>query len=300
MPGSAQNIHIDMQPLGNWVSQGICPVDIMRLDRIHSVISGNKWFKLQYYLAEAKASSTNTLASFGGPYSNHIIALACAGRDNGLHTVGFIRGEMPARLSHTLLQARTLGMELVFTDRKAYLEPEKIIRAYDQPGWQWVPEGGYGTTGARGAAEILSVVPTGNYTHIICAVGTGTMLAGLINRAQEHQHLTGISVMKGNRSLEQSVAALLDPLPARRKNYTLLHDYHFGGYGRHPEPLLQFMRDCWQQEQLPTDIVYTSKMLFAVKDLLSMGYFPAGSRLLLIHSGGLQGNGSLPPHTLPF
>lgn len=299
MFNNTQNININIQALGPWIAGLHCPADILRLDRVHPVVSGNKWFKLRYYLETAAAQSKSTLASFGGAYSNHLVALAFAGQASGFKTIGLIRGDADVPLSHTLVQARSYGMEFIFTDRAAYRNKEQLMQIHDRPGLLWIPEGGYGPEGARGASEILKLADTSGYTHILCAVGTGTMMAGLVKAAAPDQEVIGISVLKGNLSLHSELDVLLDHHD-RQKKYTILHDYHFGGYGKHPEVLLQFMRYTWQKEQLPTDIVYTSKLLYAAKELVAAGYFPAGSRLLLIHSGGLQGNGSLPPNTLPF
>jgi len=274
-------------------------VAILRLDLLHPVVSGNKWFKLQYYLQDALATQKNTIATFGGAWSNHIVATAYAAREAGLKSIGFIRGEVVTAPSPTLLQAMSYGMELVFINRERYRNKESIIREQDRTGFYWIMEGGYGELGARGAAEIARVADTTSYTHIFCAAGTGTMLAGLIKSAAPHQQLTGISVLKNHLGLEKEVRCLL-PHTEKQSPFSIIHDYHFGGYARHPEELILFMKKTWLTEGVPTDIVYTSKLLFAAKDLVEKKHFPPGSRLLLIHSGGLQGNGSLLPSTLPF
>lgn len=293
-----RNIHIQhIQSLSN--NAGI-HTDILRLDLIHPVISGNKWFKLKYYLSEAVDQRATTIASFGGAYSNHIVALAYAGKEAGIPTVGFIRGDASTERSPTLQEAAEYGMELIFIDRESYRNKSIIQQKYDRSGWYWIPEGGYGVTGAKGAADILKIVDTSTYTHIICATGTGTMMAGLILAAATQQAIIGISVLKNHRSLADEVAALLGDDHVAKANYQCMHGYDLGGYAKHSEILLEHMRSLWATEQLPTDIVYTSKLLYAVKDLLSKNFFPSGSRLLLIHSGGLQGNRSLPPNTLPF
>lgn len=294
---NSQNINI--QSLSSWFNGDYTTVDVLRLDRIHPVISGNKWFKLKYYLEAAERTGKNTIASFGGAYSNHIAALAYAGREHGLKTIGFIRGEAHSPLSHTLTAAQACGMELVFINRSDYRFKDAIIQTHADPGWYWIPEGGYGPEGARGASEILKLVDVSGYSHILCAVGTGTMMAGLVRTASANQEVIGISVMKGNEALQKAVDDLLDA-GDQQKQHRILHDYHFGGYGKHPSNLVRFMQGLWENEQLPTDIVYTSKLLFAVKDCIEKKYFHKNSRLLVIHSGGLQGNNSLPPHTLPF
>jgi 1-aminocyclopropane-1-carboxylate deaminase len=296
MKESLENIII--QPLPSFSNENV-RTDILRLDGVHPVISGNKWFKLKYYLQEAITSGKSHIASFGGAYSNHIVAAAFAAKAAGMGSTGFIRGERPAQLSNTLQDAIKYGMDLVFVDRGLYQKKEMIIQAEAKHHFYWIMEGGFGIPGAIGAAEILATADTTKYSHILCAAATGTMMAGLIKASQPQQEVTGISVLKNNMSLAGDVNSLLSN-EEKKKKYSLLHQYHFGGYAKHPEELISFMKQLWFTEKLPTDIVYTSKLLFAAKDLISKGYFPAGGRVLLIHSGGLQGNRSLPYNRLPF
>ena len=291
-----QNIKI--QKLGHF-SNELISTDILRLDLLHPVVSGNKWFKLQYYLQEALDTNKNRVASFGGAYSNHIVAMAFAAKEMGLQSIGVIRGEAASTLSPTLLQAKEYGMELRFVDRERYRNKEKMIQEWNDSGLYWINEGGYGPIGAKGAADILTILDTSTYTHILCAVGTGTMMAGLIKTARPRQEVVGISVLKNHITLEDEIRCLLGPAE-KQLSFSLLHDYHFGGYAKHPPGLIAFMRDTWLTEKVPTDIVYTSKLFFAVKDLTEKNYFPPGSKLLLVHSGGLQGNKSLEPDRLPF
>ncbi len=274
-------------------------VSILRLDLIHPVVSGNKWFKLQFYLQEAIVQHKKKIATFGGMYSNHIVATAFATKELGMGSIGFIRGNQLPQLSSTLQQAQEYGMDIHYIERNAYNYKEKIILDNHHPDNYWIMEGGYGILGAKGAAEILSGLNTSHYTHILCATGTGTMMAGLILNAEAHQQIIGISALKNNLSLETEIIQLLNEM-GNKKDFTLLHDYHFGGYAKHPQKLIDFMRDIWETEKVPTDIVYTSKLLYATKDLIENNYFPKKSNLLLIHSGGLQGNLSLQPGRLPF
>ena len=293
------NLHnIKVQQLTHFSTNQV-QVAILRLDLLHPIVSGNKWFKLKYYLQDAIAAHKTTIASFGGAYSNHIVATAYAAREAGLNSIGFIRGEKPALLSTTLENAMDYGMQLVFIERNRYRNKELIMKENDDPGYYWIREGGYGNKGATGAADILQSAETSSYSHILCATGTGTMMAGLIKAAKPDQEIMGISVLKNNVSIRDEVLALL-AAAEKEKTYSFSHDYSFGGYAKHPEALIRFMLETWQLEQLPTDIVYTAKLLYAVKDLIFHHHFPAGSRLLLIHSGGLQGNESLPLNTLPF
>lgn len=270
---------------------------VLRLDQLHPVISGNKWFKLRYYLEEAKTLDKKNIVTFGGAWSNHIVATAAACHFNGLNSTGIIRGEEPAGLSATLRQAREFGMQLIFTPRTEY-SARQLPAALNSANNFIIPEGGYGAAGARGAATILQYVHS-TYTHYCCAAGTGTMTAGLVNAVNDEQQVIAISVLKNNRSLEEQIKSLVIP-SEKQVNWQLLHDYHFGGYAKYELRLLEFMNDFYSKSGIPSDFVYTGKLFYAVNDLIEKKFFPPGSRLLIIHSGGLQGNASLGKGTLMF
>ena len=271
-------------------------VSVLRADKIHPVISGNKWFKLKFYLQEAIALNKKTIITFGGAWSNHIIATAAACKLNKLGAIGIIRGEEAANLSPTLVQAKDLGMQLFFICRDDYRQ-KKIPPTLQNPGYYFINEGGYGIKGAEGAAILLDHCDKKNYTHICCAAGSGTMMAGLIKGTLPIQQVIGISVLKNNMSLEKEVGSLLDD---DQKSFHIVHNYHFGGYAKHTKELIDFMNDWYRQTNIPSDFVYTGKLFYAVADLVKNNFFPAGSKLLLIHSGGLQGNASLIKGTLIF
>ena len=272
-------------------------VDVLRLDRIHPVVSGNKWFKLKYHLQHANKQGYRSLATFGGAFSNHIVAAAYACHKQHLECTGYIRGERPKHFSQTLLDAQGLHMHLEFLSRQDFTNKHVLIDA--NPAVYFIPEGGYGDPGVRGAAEILQLVPNiAAYKYIACAVGTGTMLAGIGNASLEHQQCIGVSVMKNNFSLEEETRLLLKTEVEGRVN--ILHDYHFGGYAKYTRQLIDFMNKTWLAHQLPLDFVYTAKALFAIYDLINKNFFEPGRRILFIHSGGLQGNRSLPAATLCY
>jgi 1-aminocyclopropane-1-carboxylate deaminase len=293
-----QEFKIRIQQVNSLSAMGI-HTDILRLDELHPVVSGNKWFKLNYYIKDALAKGKDTIATFGGAYSNHIVAAAYAAREAGLKSIGYIRGEASA-FQPTLEEAAGYGMELRFVDRDSFKQKRRLIQEQHQPGWYWIMEGGYGPIGAKGAADILRMADCSLYSHILCAVGTGTMMAGLIKAAGSGpgQQIIGIPVLR-HPAIEKEVTDLLTK-SEKTKPFLFLHDYHFGGYAKHPQELIRFMNLTWETDQIPTDIVYTAKLLFAAQDLVSTSYFRPGSRLLLVHSGGLQGNRSLPPGTLTF
>lgn len=288
--------HIELDRLGKKNGSKI-PLSVLRTDLIHPVISGNKWFKLRFYLDEAVKKGYKTIGSFGGAYSNHIVALAAAAKMSGLASIGIIRGE--ADDSPTLQEARELGMKIKAVSRESFKDREEIIQSFPKQNEIYcVEEGGYGMQGARGAATILSAMDCSGFTHILCACGTGTMAAGLIMGAADHQKIIGISVLKNNTALEKSIAGLL-PDALHRKIHCI-HDYHFGGYAKHPVQLIDYMNDFYQRTHIPSDIVYTSKLFYAAEDLIQKGYFEETANILLIHSGGLQGNRSLSKNTLCF
>ncbi|MBO9151099.1 1-aminocyclopropane-1-carboxylate deaminase/D-cysteine desulfhydrase [Chitinophaga sp. GCM10012297] len=287
-----------LQPFHTTWLPGNIQAAMLRLDTIHPLVQGNKWFKLKYNL---EAAGNTRIVTFGGAYSNHIVATAAACRLYGLTSVGIIRGEKPASPGHTLQKAAELGMELHYVSRELYSQLKSggemmqlMQHLLDQA--YVIPEGGHNAEGARGCEDILKLADTSAFTHILCAVGTGTTLAGLVN-AGTGQHITGISALKGAFSLEQEVENLLK---APSSQWRLLHDFHEGGYAKHSPELISFMNDFYRETGIPTDKVYTGKMALAFRRLAEQSYFPAGSRVLLIHSGGLQGNESLAPGVLCF
>jgi 1-aminocyclopropane-1-carboxylate deaminase len=298
-PLNFNNITIDAIHLSGWMEQDI-DVSVLRLDKIHPIISGNKWFKLRYYIEEALQTKKQTIATFGGAWSNHIVATAAACQQNNIASVGIIRGEKPTVFSPTLLAAASSGMKLYFLSRQDY--KEKRIPAAIEPikdSVYFINEGGYGEKGAAGAETIAGLYDPKSYTHICCATGTGTMMAGLVKSAVPNQHVIGISVLKNYLSLENEIKALLTSVESK-KPFNILHDYHFGGYAKTDSRLLAFINDFYQETGIPSDFVYTGKLFFAINELMLKNYFPAGSRVLVIHSGGLQGNSSLERGMLIF
>jgi 1-aminocyclopropane-1-carboxylate deaminase len=291
--------NIIIQPAVKWLSaEKNISVSVLRLDLLHPVISGNKWFKLRFYIDDAKRLDKKRIITYGGAWSNHIIATACACSQNKLNAVGIIRGEEPSEYSDTLKAAKSFGMEFIFLNRKDY--HDKILpMIHDKKNDYIIPEGGYGIKGAEGFSTALGYCSKNEFTHFVCAVGTGTMMAGLIKAATNEQQVTGISVLKNNYDLLPAVNSLLTE-DERLKNFDLLEDYHFGGYAKYNSELTEFMNSFYSVSHIPTDFVYTGKLFFAAKDLAGENYFPPGSKILVIHSGGLQGNSSLKKGTLIF
>ena len=274
-------------------------VDLLRLDLLHPIVSGNKFYKLRHYIEFALAKGVSTVASFGGPYSNHIVALAYTAKEAGLKSIGYIRTNADEPMTPSLKEAKAYGMELVYSGRTDFQSKKEAILQSSEANTDcyFIDEGGYGIVGAKGAATILTENNTTQYDYIICAVGTGTMLAGIINAADPRQKIIGIPVLKNEGSIESEINALLED---KNRRYTLLHQFHQGGYAKTNPMMLDFMNRLWDAEKIPTDIVYTSKLLFGVGQLIKENYFEKNATILVIHSGGLQGNRSLPEGSLKF
>jgi 1-aminocyclopropane-1-carboxylate deaminase len=290
-----------VQPLAANV--GNIGVDVLRLDLLHPIISGNKWFKLKGHLQAARTFPHRPILTFGGAWSNHLVATAFAAKQLGLRAIGIIRGERPAKLSASLEDAASYGMSLIFISREEYARKEQpeflqeLAKSY--PGVYIIPEGGGGEAGILGCEDILKKINTQKYTHILCAIGTGTTFLGLVRASTPEQQVIGVPVLKGFDTL---AAIDRDKIlsPELRDRCHLLPDFHFGGYARHPQQLLDFMNRFYRETSIPSDIVYTGKLFYALEQGLSQSLFPTHSRLLVIHSGGLQGNQSLPPGKLDF
>ncbi|NNF18942.1 MAG: 1-aminocyclopropane-1-carboxylate deaminase/D-cysteine desulfhydrase [Flavobacteriaceae bacterium] len=264
-------------------------LDIRREDLIHPLISGNKYRKLKYNLIEAKNRGLNTLLTFGGAYSNHIAATAFVGREYDFRTIGVIRGEeLSAKTDQnpTLTLAAENGMTLEFVSREMYRQkynPEFLQTMLQRYGdFYLLPEGGTNSLAVKGCEEILSRDDQ-QYGYICSSVGTGGTLAGLINASFKHQKVIGFPALKGS-FLNKDICNF-----ARNPNWCLEENYHFGGYAKVNKELIHFINDFREKTGIPLDPVYTGKMMYGILDKVSKGDFPKGSKILAIHTGGLQG-----------
>ncbi|MEO8109785.1 MAG: pyridoxal-phosphate dependent enzyme [Ginsengibacter sp.] len=295
------NIQPEISLLTNYLrTEKEVGLSMLRLDKIHPIVSGNKLFKLQYFLQEAKSSKHKTIITFGGAYSNHLAATAFACKEAGLKCIGFVRGENPVSLSSTLLFCRQNGMQLEFISRADYknISDEFLIMLLHKYGdHTLIPEGGFSITGAHGAEDIMKLFDGENYSHICCPIGTATTFAGLIKGNKSNAQIIGFSALKNLGDIEFRLKKLnVD----KSKSYKSISDYHFGGYAKKTTALIAFMNNFYRDYKIPLDFVYTAKMMFGVYNLLEESYFAPGSNILCIHTGGLQGNNSLPPGTLNF
>jgi 1-aminocyclopropane-1-carboxylate deaminase len=269
-------------------------LSVLRLDLIHPSVSGNKWFKLKYNILEAKAQKLSTLLTFGGAFSNHIYATAAAGNLFGFRTIGMIRGEETLPLNPTLQFAQEQGMQLVYLDRQTYGQrhTQKLQEDLKQRFGDVyiIPEGGCNLPGVRGCLEIIP--KTANFDTVCLACGTGTTVAGITLSLHPYQKAIAFPVLKGGEFLNAEIDRLLNHyLPSGSfAPWQLVCDYHFGGYAKVNQDLLRFCQDFALEHHIPLDYVYTGKMFYGVMDLIQRGFFPPGEKLLLIHTGGLQGN----------
>lgn len=282
-----------------WMQKNIT-LSLLRLDMIDPVISGNKMFKLFYFLQKAIELKLKII-TFGGTHSNHLAATAAACKLCGLACVGIVRGEKPPMLPATLLYCSQQGMQLEFISRDAYRRKQE--NAFQQNlklkfgSHILIPEGGFSEEGVRGAAEIHEYIANKDYTHICCSVGTATTIAALIQAAHPLEEVIGFSALKELDFEERINYLLKDPLS---KRYRLVKEYHFGGYAKKSDCLIGFMNTFYKNHGIPLDFVYTGKMMFGVIDMIRQNYFAEKSRIICIHTGGLQGNSSLMPGELKY
>ncbi|MFT5847456.1 1-aminocyclopropane-1-carboxylate deaminase/D-cysteine desulfhydrase [Psychroserpens sp.] len=255
----------------------------------HPYISGNKYRKLKYNLIEAKKTGKDTLLTFGGAYSNHIAAVAAVGREFEFKTIGIIRGEelaLKIGSNPTLKFAQSCGMTLKFISREKYAHKTGdtyISELKNEFGdFYLIPEGGTNTLAIKGCEEILTDIDK-EYDYICCSVGTGGTISGLINSTCQHQKILGFPALKGDFLSEEITKFVTN------ENWELIADYHFGGYGKVSDSLIEFINNFKKVHNIPLDPIYTGKMMYGIYDLIDKGYFPKNSKILAIHTGGLQG-----------
>lgn len=265
---------------------------LKREDQLHPIISGNKWRKLKYNLAEAKRLGYHTLLTFGGAYSNHIHATAGAAQEFGFKSIGVIRGEEHLPLNPTLKDAQDMGMRFHYMDRETYRRKHSsqvIEMLHDEMGeFYLVPEGGTNELALLGAEEIIDGQEN-QYDYFCAACGTAGTVTGIIMRLTGKSSVLGFSVLNGDFHKRDIKTWLKKTGKPNLKNWKINLDYHFGGYAKYNWDLIQFINDFKKEYNIPLDPVYTGKMMYGVIDLIKKGYFPEHSKILAIHTGGLQG-----------
>jgi 1-aminocyclopropane-1-carboxylate deaminase len=268
---------------------------LLRDDLAHPELPGNKWRKLKYNLAEARRLGHDTLLTFGGAFSNHIAAVAAAGRLQGLRTIGLIRGEETQPLNPTLARATADGMQLHYLDRTTYRrkqDPEFLAELLHETGPAYlIPEGGSNPLALPGCAELVTELATEIAFDYLCvACGTGGTLAGLLTGMAGQGQVVGVAALKGGEFLRTNINQLTQAATGRTyPNYDLRTDYHLGGYAHFSPELLRFIQEFEASYGVLLDPIYTGKLLYAIFDLLRQDYFAANSTVVVIHTGGLQG-----------
>ncbi|WP_158979506.1 1-aminocyclopropane-1-carboxylate deaminase/D-cysteine desulfhydrase [Cellulophaga sp. L1A9] len=262
---------------------------IKREDQLHPFISGNKFRKLKYNIKEAEKLGIKTLLTYGGAYSNHIAATAFAGKEYGFKTLGIIRGEELKNKwddNPTLQFAHANGMRFKFVTRDWYRakeELEAIVRLKKEFGVFFrIPEGGTNQLAVQGCEEILSPKDS-DFDVIATCVGTGGTISGIINSSKEHQTTMGFPALKGD-FLKKDICKFV-----KKSNWDLETNYNFGGYGKISKELIAFINDFKIKTSIPLDPIYTGKMMFGILDLIANNQFKPGTKILAIHTGGLQG-----------
>jgi 1-aminocyclopropane-1-carboxylate deaminase len=277
---------------------GKTPLSILRLDLPDPVSGGNKIFKLKYNLVEMREQGFEKLLTFGGAFSNHIAAVATAGKKNGFGTIGIIRGDELTEISNPVLDyASSCGMKLVFISREDYRkrnekEFQKKLLAHYGPAYL-LPEGGSNEFAVKGCEEILSQA-TDSYDELFCPVGTAATLAGIIAAAKKHQFVTGIAVLNGKEYLEKEVEKFLSNKNVNAE-WQIVHEYTFGGYGKSNIELKEFISAMEKKYELPLDEIYSGKTLYAISEMKKTNLL-CGENPLFIHTGGYAFSSLLPMH----
>jgi len=274
-------------PIHQLTYQSLNSIWVKRDDLIDPYISGNKWRKLKYILQDAQKRGKSHLVTFGGAYSNHLVATAAAAAKNGLKATAFVRGDEVT--NEMLLICSLFGMQLIFTDRESYKNKPNLFKAHfgNNTNAYFIDEGGASEEAVQGCTEIISELTT-NYDHIFCAAGTGTTAAGLlrgINQQQLTTKLHVIPVLKGGDFIRDEIAKYEPDL----SNLCVHTNYHFGGYAKTKPELLTFIKNFTAQTGMLIDPVYTAKMFYAINELKGQNYFKKEEKILAIHTGGLLG-----------
>jgi 1-aminocyclopropane-1-carboxylate deaminase/D-cysteine desulfhydrase-like pyridoxal-dependent ACC family enzyme len=268
-------------------------VYVKRIDLVHPLISGNKWFKLKYNLIKAHEEGVETILTFGGAYSNHIYATAAAGKEFGFSTIGIIRGEKHLPLNPTLTFATECGMKIFYVDRATYRNkhlPEFQQKLIEKFGKIYiVPEGGTNVLAVKGCSEIPSLIEI-EYDCLCTACGTAGTISGLIAGLDENKNVLGFSALRGGAFLIKQTEKLLKDFSRKNySNWSINLDYHFGGYAKINRELVLFIHQFEGINGIPLDPIYTGKMMYGIFDLARTGYFKPGTKIIALHTGGLQG-----------
>jgi 1-aminocyclopropane-1-carboxylate deaminase len=281
-----QNIKLEPELAGSY------QLDIKRDDLIHPIISGNKWRKLKFLLRDIESKGIKRIAAMGGRHSNFLHALAYACHRLDWHCQFFVRGYPEQPLTPTLLDCKSWGADIQFCDRTGF----KLLREQGpelEDGIYWIPEGGLQFESTQGIAEIIAELPEG-YDYIVIASATGTSVAGLVkgwdkflaNQRAVQRKVIGIAVLNNQQQQKLDVT---DLIADSEQAWEIKSGYEFGGFAKNSEVLDQFCQQFFKTHKIAIEPIYTGRSFYAVFDLMRQGYFKQNSRILLIHSGGMQG-----------
>jgi len=297
-----ENLQFNIQKINDPLfTEKQVSVYIARLDLLNEVVSGNKLFKLHFFIQKAQQEK-KTIITFGGAFSNHLVATAFHCKKKGIESYGIVRGEEPSQYSQTLLDCLAYGMKIKFISRIDYDKKEElnICKKLHLPVETSVviPEGGYHPQGALGASLIMKSLNDVDFTHICLAVGTATTLAGILQKTEKNKKVIAVPVIKNMTDIATRIDFLLQnnrsPMPI------IFDEYHFGGYANKNNALLQFMNHFYALHKIPSDFIYTGKLFYGIMDKIKNNYFEKNSKIICIHTGGIQGNRSLPAGSLIF
>jgi len=285
------NIPSPIQPIYSEIaSEKKIELFIKRDDLIHPQISGNKWRKLKHNILQAKEKGCQKLVTFGGAYSNHLYAFAAACKKFDISGTAIVRGEKPKKLSHTIQFAEKCGIELIYISREDYRKKDaEIIKSkISDHDFFLIPEGGSNAFALIGLKEMMEEINE-EYDFICCPIGTGGTVSGILKYSNPSTKIVGFPVLKGVDYLKENISELSE-LKNLDKKLIWASNYHFGGYAKTNQDLIDFTNGFYQQHKIPLDLVYTSKMVYGVLDMIKKDLFPESSKILIIHTGGLQGN----------
>jgi 1-aminocyclopropane-1-carboxylate deaminase len=283
----------------DYLTEKEVELSVMRLDKIHETVSGNKLFKLQYYIEQCLQTAHKTIVTFGGAYSNHLAATAFLCKQYGIKCIGIVRGDALVKPTYTLTACEENAMQLHYVNAAMYKSENienYILKNFGE--CLIIPEGGFGYYGAKGAAMIMELLKNKNPTHVCTCVGTATTLAGLLVHANTVEKIVAVPAIKNMLDIEKRISEI--GVQYDKNKLDILPNYHFGGYAKHNLELLQFMNTFYKENNIPTDFVYTAKLMYGIIDSIKNNYFTKGNKIICLHTGGLQGNLSLPKDTLIF
>ena len=265
-------------------------VCVLRLDTIHPTVSGNKWYKLKYNLLEFHRQQKQCLVTFGGAYSNHLVATAAACKEEDIYAIGIVRGEeLDENSNDSLRHAASCGMKLFFVSRNDYRnlrdDHSSLISKlpFSASEIYFIPEGGSNDLAVKGCKEIVEEIQV-DFDFICCACGTGGTIAGISSALKNHQQAIGVSVLKEAGYLSDRIKHLSKSPP----NFQLIDDYNFGGYAKTTSELNEFCRLFSSQNNIPIEPVYTGKLFYGIYDLVRKGFFEKGKTIVFVHSGGVK------------